>query len=69
MCNSLTQKYIKRLLWIYKLCIKEIELYIIKIDINNVWSVYKLLEKLNNKRSEVKHLISFRKRNQKRFYD
>jgi len=27
------------------------------------------LEKSNNKRSEVKYLISFRKRNQTRFYE
>jgi len=30
---------------------------------------YKLLEKLLDKRSKVKYLISFRKRNQTRFYD
>jgi hypothetical protein len=30
---------------------------------------YKLLEKLLDKRSEVKYLINFRKRNQTRFYD
>jgi len=29
----------------------------------------KLLEKSNNKRSELKYLISFRKTNQTRFYD
>jgi len=28
-----------------------------------------LLEKFNNKRSELKHLSNFRKRNQTRFYD
>ena len=39
-------------------CIKE----------NRYVNTYKLLEKLLDKRSEVKYLINFRKRNQKRFY-
>jgi len=30
---------------------------------------FELLEKLNNKRRELKYLNHFRKRNQKRFYD
>jgi len=33
------------------------------------YETYKLLEKLFNKRSELKYLINFRKRNQTRFYD
>jgi len=30
---------------------------------------HELLDKLNNKRSELKHLINFRKINQMRFYN
>jgi len=44
------------------LCIKEKYLYL-----NN--KIYKLLDKLFNKRSELKYLINFRKINQTRFYD
>ena len=52
-------KYIKRLIKKPRLCIKE----------RNLSKRYKLLEKLDSKRSELKYLINFRKRNQKRFYD
>jgi len=34
-----------------------------------VYKTHELKEKLNNKRSELKYLNNFRKRNQRRFYD
>jgi hypothetical protein len=50
--------------------------YILKRDYKqfNLWYVrekytHELLEKFNNKRSELKYLSNFRKRNQTRFYD
>ena len=36
---------------------------------NHMTYTYELLEKLFNKRSELKYLINFRKKNQTRFYD
>lgn len=61
-------KYIKRLLGMPS--------YILKRDYKqfNLWYVrekytHELLEKFNNKRSELKYLSNFRKRNQTRFYD
>jgi len=59
-------EYIKRLLWKIVLCIKEMNLVIMFLRFQRT---YELLEKLFDKRSELKYLINFRKRNQTRFYD
>ena len=64
------EKYIKKLLGIPGLYIKE------RLEINHLICVLKikkfthvLLDKFNNKRSELKYLSNFRKRNQTRFYN
>ena len=43
--------------------------YILKRLICVFFFTHALLEKFNNKRSELKYLSNFRKRNQTRFYD
>jgi hypothetical protein len=55
-------KYIKRLLGIPSYILKR--LICVLRDFT-----HELLEKFNNKRSELKYLSNFRKRNQTRFYD
>lgn len=45
------------------------ESYLLNLCTNKQKWTYKLLDKLSNKRSELKYLISFRKINQTRFYD
>ena len=65
--NSI-DKYIKRLLGIPLLYIKE-RTWTFNKNLNSAAEVDELLEKFNNKRSELKYLSNFRKRNQTRFYD
>jgi len=64
--NSI-RKYIKKLLGIPSYILKRVVCLIcVCLDLK---STHVLLEKFNNKRSELKYLSNFRKRNQTRFYD
>jgi hypothetical protein len=61
------RKYIKRLLGKPSYILKRYEDYIVLGRERKL--THALLDKFNNKRSELKYLSNFRKRNQTRFYD
>jgi len=60
-------KYIKKLLGMPGYILKRVNNLICVRESKKL--THELLDKFNNKRSELKYLSNFRKRNQTRFYD
>jgi hypothetical protein len=63
--NYNIKKYIKKLLGIPSYILKRADCF----NLCYKFFTHVLLEKFNNKQSELKYLSNFRKRNQTRFYD
>ena len=65
--NIYIGKYIKKLLGMPGYILKRVNNLICVRESKKL--THELLDKFNNKRSELKYLSNFRKRNQTRFYD